>query len=159
MRIVQSVTGHAGERESRGKRREKSCCPETPRGYEGGGGGGRKNVRERRGRWEERERERERETQRKSFKIAAGSGRAEIKAALYRLCSAVADSCTKVFLDTSPPPLFFSPLWSEEWAMSKNSAGVSLVETRVAFQTRRGECVPQRIGWSCCWLSEGRDKS
>lgn len=58
----------------------------------------RKNVREERGRWEgERERETHRE---KSFKIAAGFSSAEIKAALYRLCSAVADLCSEVFLDT-----------------------------------------------------------
>lgn len=43
---------------------------------------------------------RARETQRKRFKIAAGFSSAEIKAALYRLCSAVADLCSEVFLDT-----------------------------------------------------------
>lgn len=55
-----------------------------------------------RGRMLERREEggRDRETQRKSFKIAAGFSSAEIKAALYRLCSAVADSCSEVFLDT-----------------------------------------------------------
>lgn len=47
--------------------------------------------------------EKEKETQGKSFKIAAGLSSAEIKAALYRLCSAVAHLCSEVFLDTSPP--------------------------------------------------------
>lgn len=59
------------------------------------GRGERGRMLERReGRWEgERHRE-------KSFKIAAGFSSAEIKAALYRLCSAVADLCSEVFLDT-----------------------------------------------------------
>lgn len=43
---------------------------------------------------------RDRETQRKSFKIAAGFSSAEIKVALYRLCSAVADLRSELFLDT-----------------------------------------------------------
>lgn len=43
----------------------------------------------------------------KSFKIAAGFTSAEIKAALYRLCSAVADLYSEVFSRHTSPLLSF----------------------------------------------------
>lgn len=63
------------------RKTERSCYPQTLRETREEREGERKNVGE------------EGETQRNSFKIAAGFSSAEIKAALYRLCSAVADSC------------------------------------------------------------------